>query len=55
MFAIIESGGKQYTIEIGSTILLEKIEGKEGAKVKFDNIPYIYVAVAVEKLIYNGV
>ena len=38
MFAIIETGGKQILVKVGDTIFIEKIEGKEGDKVKFDKV-----------------
>ncbi len=38
MFAIIETGGKQLIVEEGLTIFIEKIEGNEGDKVKFDKV-----------------
>lgn len=38
MYAIIETGGKQYKVEEGDTILIEKIEGNDGDLVRFDRI-----------------
>lgn len=38
MYAIIETGGKQYKVEEGNTILVEKIEGNDGDLVRFDRI-----------------
>ena len=38
MIAIIESGSKQYTVKEGDELLIEKLEGKEGSKVKIDKI-----------------
>jgi len=40
MFAIIETGGKQYKITEGDTLSVEKIPGdyKEGAKITFDKV-----------------
>ena len=38
MFAIIETGGKQIIVKTGDSIFIEKIEGKEGDKVKFDKV-----------------
>ncbi len=34
-FAIIENGGKQYMVEAGKTVLLEKMEGEAGDSVTF--------------------
>ena len=36
--AIIKTGGKQYKVAEGEVIKVEKIEGKEGAKIKFDQV-----------------
>ena len=40
MFAIVETGGKQYKISEGDTLSVEKIPGdhKEGAKITFDKV-----------------
>ncbi len=38
MFAIIETGGKQYKVEKGSTLDIERIEAEEGATVTFDQV-----------------
>ena len=35
-YAIINSGGKQYKVEKGSVIRVEKLEGNAGDKIKFD-------------------
>ncbi|MDI6689256.1 MAG: 50S ribosomal protein L21 [Actinomycetota bacterium] len=40
-YAIIESGGKQYKVRKGEEVLIEKIEGKPGDKVKFDKIIFL--------------
>ena len=39
-FAVIETGGKQYTVSKGDTITIEKLAGehKEGDKVSFDKV-----------------
>jgi len=34
-FAIIENGGKQYKVEVGTIVNLEKLEGEAGAVIKF--------------------
>ena len=36
MFAIIKTGGKQYLVEEGKTLKVEKLDQKEGDKVEFD-------------------
>ncbi len=35
MMAVIESGGKQYTVKVGDSIFIERIEGNPGDKVYF--------------------
>ena len=39
-FAVLETGGKQYTVSVGESVKIEKIKGdhKEGDKIQFDNI-----------------
>ncbi len=36
--AIIKTGGKQYKVEAGDVIKVEKIEGEDNAKLDFDDI-----------------
>src|SRR5271154_5222737 len=38
MYAVIRSGGKQYRVEPGKTVRVEKLEGKAGGKVTFDEV-----------------
>lgn len=38
MYAVIESGGKQYRVTEGQTLRLEKLEAAEGANVDFDRV-----------------
>ncbi len=38
MLAIIKTGGKQYKVEKGDKIKIEKIKGKEGDKVIFEEV-----------------
>jgi large subunit ribosomal protein L21 len=38
MFAIVTIAGKQYEVEVGGTILVDKIEGKAGDAVVFDHV-----------------
>ena len=35
MYAVIETGGKQYRVEKGMRIRIEKIEAEEGKKIEF--------------------
>jgi large subunit ribosomal protein L21 len=38
MYAVIRSGGKQYRVAPGETIHVEKLDGKVGGKVTFDEV-----------------
>ncbi|MCX6779384.1 MAG: 50S ribosomal protein L21, partial [Candidatus Magasanikbacteria bacterium] len=38
MFAVIQTGGKQYLVQEGQILKIEKIEGEKGAKVKFPEV-----------------
>ncbi|MGB0035665.1 MAG: 50S ribosomal protein L21 [Candidatus Acidiferrales bacterium] len=38
MYAVIRSGGKQYRVEPGKTIRVERLEGKVGGKVTFEDV-----------------
>ncbi|MBI3963571.1 MAG: 50S ribosomal protein L21, partial [Candidatus Kerfeldbacteria bacterium] len=38
MFAVIMTGGKQYRVSPGTTVEIEKIDGKDGATVTFDQV-----------------
>ena len=38
MYAVIRSGGKQYRVEPGKTVRIERLEGKVGGKVTFDEV-----------------
>ena len=38
MFAVIKTGGKQYSVESGKTLKIEKIDGKKGDPYSFKNI-----------------
>ena len=42
MYAIVKTGGKQYRVEQGQTLLVERLAAEEGAK------------VALEPLLYRG-
>lgn len=37
-FAIIETGGRQYKVSAGDKIKVEKLNAKDGDKVKFDKV-----------------
>lgn len=38
MFAVIETGGKQYKVQKGDILAVEKLDTKEGQKVTFDKV-----------------
>ncbi|TGG94977.1 50S ribosomal protein L21 [Natronospirillum operosum] len=38
MYAVIKSGGKQYRVQEGQFLKLEKIESETGAKITFDDV-----------------
>lgn len=63
MKAIIETGGKQYSVEEGSTIYVEKLDVEEGKKVIFDKVlmsngivgnPYVEGAQVEGVVVKNG-
>ena len=67
MFAIIETGGKQYKVNEGDIIFIEKLEAAEGEKVTFDKVlavvgdetttfgtPVVEGAKVTAKVVKNG-
>lgn len=38
MYAVIQTGGKQYRVEEGQTLKLEKLEAEDGADIEFDKV-----------------
>ncbi|MFK8015422.1 MAG: 50S ribosomal protein L21 [Gammaproteobacteria bacterium] len=38
MYAVIKTGGKQYRVEEGTSVRVEKIDADEGSKVEFDEV-----------------
>lgn len=38
MKAVIETGGKQYYVEEGTVLYIEKLDAEAGSKVKFDKV-----------------
>jgi len=38
MFAVIKTGGKQYKVEAGTKLKIEKLEVEEGSTVTFDEV-----------------
>ncbi len=67
MYAIIETGGKQYKVEAGDTLFIEKLDVEADSEVTFDKViavgtddgikvgaPYVDGAVVTAKAIKNG-
>ncbi|MEF9853499.1 MAG: 50S ribosomal protein L21 [Hydrogenoanaerobacterium sp.] len=67
MYAIIETGGKQYRVQQGDVIYIEKLEAEAESNVDFDKVvavgkddglvvgaPYVSGAKVTGKLIKNG-
>ena len=42
MFAVFETGGKQYKVSVGDKVKIEKISGNIGDNVVFDKVLAIY-------------
>ena len=38
MYAVIQTGGKQYRVEPGQTVVVEKLDGELGAPVVFEEV-----------------
>ncbi len=45
MYAVIETGGKQYKVEKGSVVSVEKLDAEKGSSIVFDKV----LAVSTEK------
>ena len=67
MYAVIETGGKQYKVSEGDTIFVEKLDVEAGAQVELDKIlavggdaelkigaPYVDGAKVVAEAVKNG-
>lgn len=67
MFAIIETGGKQYKVSEGDLVFVEKLEAEAGSSVKIDRVlaisdnaglrtgaPYIEGASVTASVVKNG-
>ena len=37
-FAIVETGGKQYRVEKGDTLVVDRLQAEEGAKITLDRV-----------------
>ncbi len=67
MYAIIETGGKQYKVQEGEVVFIEKLAQDEGASVTFDKVvavsnddkvdfgvPYVSSATVQAKVLSHG-
>lgn len=67
MYAVIETGGKQYKVEQGDTLYIEKLDVQADAAVTFDKVvavntdkdvkigsPYVKGAKVTAKVLKNG-
>lgn len=67
MYAVIETGGKQYRVQEGDTLFVEKINGNEGEEISFDKVllvsndgdvkigkPYVEGATVGAKILEHG-
>jgi large subunit ribosomal protein L21 len=41
MYAVIKTGGKQYRVQEGDTLRVEKLEGEKGAKVTLGEVLFV--------------
>ncbi len=41
MYAVIETGGKQYRVQTGDVVQVEKLDGEVGASLKFDQVLFL--------------
>ncbi len=49
MFAVVETGGKQYRVALSQKIIVEKIEGEVGSKISLDKVLLIQDKDGVSK------
>ena len=67
MYAIIQTGGKQYKVSEGDVVYIEKLEAEEGASVNFEEVlavgegaelkfgaPFVSGAAVSAKVLKNG-
>lgn len=48
MLAVIKTGGKQYIVEPGQKIKIEKLEGKEGEEITFKDVLLVEKGNSIE-------
>jgi large subunit ribosomal protein L21 len=54
MYAVIETGGKQYRVQPGEVIEIEKLAGDVGTKTKFDQVLFCASSDAASTKIWMG-
>ena len=63
MKAVIETGGKQYYVEEGTELYVEKLDAEVGSKVEFDKVlmvdgafgnPYLSIAKVTGEVVKHG-
>lgn len=67
MYAIIETGGKQYKVQAGDTVFIEKLDAEAESEYTFDKViavgtddgitvgaPYVAGATVAAKIVKNG-
>lgn len=67
MYAIIETGGKQYKVQAGDTVFIEKLNVEQDQEITFDKVitlgkedeivfgtPYVEGATVTAKVLKNG-
>lgn len=56
MYAVIETGGKQYRVQPGDTVVVEKLTGDAGDSIEFDQVLLVATddSVAVGRPLVDG-
>jgi large subunit ribosomal protein L21 len=54
MYAVIETGGKQYRVQPGDILQVEKLEGEVGSSLQFDQVLFFSKAVSENAQITLG-
>ncbi len=56
MYAIVETGGKQYRVETGATIQVERLPGDVGSEIELTNVRLVHgnAGILVGQPLING-
>ena len=56
MYAIVETGGKQYRVEAGTTVQVERLPGDVGAKIELSQVRLVHgdAGIQVGQPLING-